>query len=105
MKQRMFTGVLLLIAILTVGCSSPEPHPIDYGIAQCVSCLMSVTDTRFGAEAVSTTGKTYVFDSPECMFGWYLAEHDVRSEDIHSLGDRSCASRYADRCKHGTLPA
>ena len=78
-------SLVLLVSLVPLGCSSPEPHPIDYGNTECASCMMMVTDPRFGAEAVTTTGKTFVFDAIECMMGWYLAEDGVTQEDIHSL--------------------
>jgi len=76
---------LAVLALMGQACSSPEPVPIDYGAAQCESCRMTISDTRFGAELVTKTGKTYTFDSPECLFGWYLAEGQVRKADVHSL--------------------
>ena len=87
MKQyvaTVFVCVTMVGAFLT-SCTSPEPQPIDYGHAQCENCMMAVSDTRFGAEIVSRTGKTYVFDAPECMFGWYLAGETLKAEDIHSM--------------------
>ena len=82
---RSLVLVVSLVSLVPLGCSSPEPHPIDYGNTECASCMMMVTDPRFGAEAVTKTGKTYVFDAIECMMGWYLAEDVVTQKDIHSL--------------------
>ena len=70
---------------LVASCSPPEPIPIDYGNAQCVACKMVVSDTRFGAELVAKTGKTFVFDSPECLFGWYQSAKVLPVADVHSL--------------------
>ncbi len=85
MTHHQLRWLVPLVSLVVFGCSSPEPHPIDYGNTECASCMMMVTDPRFGAEAVTNTGKTYVFDAIECMLGWYLAEDVVIQEDIHSL--------------------
>ncbi len=73
------------VAIILASCTTPEPIPISYGEDQCTACKMNIVDAKYGAEAVTTTGKTYVFDAPECLLGWYLAEGDVSRNDIHSL--------------------
>ena len=85
MTPRTLTVLLPLVALILFGCSSPEPLPIDFGNVQCTACKMLVADTRFGAEAVSITGKVFVFDAPECMLGWYLAEEQIKQDDVHSL--------------------
>ena len=74
---------LVSLAFL-VGCSKPEPIPIAYGKDECVSCRMSISDSKYGAEAVTTKAKTYKFDALECMLRWYAAS-SVPQADIHSL--------------------
>jgi len=85
MTRRALGWLPPLIALALIGCSNPEPLPIDYGNVQCTACKMTVADPRFGAEAVANTGKVYVFDAPECMLGWYLAEETVPRSGVHSL--------------------
>jgi copper chaperone NosL len=48
------------------------PQAIRFGIDICTGCHMVVSDSRFGAEIVTRTGKTLAFDSIECMKS-YLA--------------------------------
>ena len=71
---------LALVAPLA-GCDT-GPRPIAYGEETCARCLMTVADERYGAEAVTTRGRVYVFDSVECLAAWAL-EHDPA--DIRSL--------------------
>ncbi len=81
-------GILLMIlsgTIIHTGCSSPEPRTISYGQEDCTSCRMRITDRKFGAELVTVTGKTYVFDAPECMLGFVRTGTTVRADDVHSL--------------------
>lgn len=45
---------------------------------------MLLTDPRFGAELVTSTGKVLPFDAVECMAA-YLENETVSEEDVHSL--------------------
>ena len=45
---------------------------------------MTVSDARFGAELVATTGKVYPFDAVECLTA-HFAEHPGAAEAAHSL--------------------
>lgn len=72
---------ILLLGLLLVGCQ-PEPQPIRYGEDACTQCRMTVSDERFGAELLTTTGKTYPFDSVECLAEYVLAHADAPT---HSL--------------------
>lgn len=75
---------LLVSLFLLIGCANPEPVPIAYGTDECANCRMSISDSKFGAEAVTTKAKAYKFDALECMLGWY-AQGSVPASDIHSL--------------------
>ncbi|MBX6365499.1 MAG: nitrous oxide reductase accessory protein NosL, partial [Gemmatimonadetes bacterium] len=61
---------------------APRPRAIAYGTDTCAHCLMTASDRRFGAEIVTRTGKSYVFDSVECM-ARHLATHEKLP--VHSL--------------------
>lgn len=74
-------GFLLLVGLLWVGCT-PEPKPIGYGEDNCAYCRMTVTDPRYGSELVTSTGKTYMFDSIECLAAYVEENPDV---EVHSL--------------------
>lgn len=78
------SGITLVSLFLLFGCAIPEPVPIAYGKDECVNCRMSISDSKFGAEVVTTKAKTYKFDALECMLGWYAAG-SVPQTDIHSL--------------------
>lgn len=45
---------------------------------------MIVSDPKFGAEIISTTGKIYPFDAVECLAAYVLTEK-LPKEKIHSL--------------------
>lgn len=77
--------MILSSTIIATGCSSPEPRAVSYGQEDCASCRMRITDRKFAAELVTVTGKTYVFDAPECMLGFVRTGTTVRTDDVHSL--------------------
>ena len=58
------TAIVLLLALMSC---SKEPQAIQYGSEGCHYCKMTIVDTRFGAELVTNTGKTYKFDGIECL--------------------------------------
>lgn len=75
------TTVLLLILILATGCSR-GPKPIDFGNELCHFCKMTISDPKFGAEIITTTGKAYKFDAAECMI-WQMEEGSIPAEKVH----------------------
>lgn len=84
--------VALLLLALLAGCRPTGPRPIAVGEDECGYCRMRISDPRFGAELVSTTGKVHTFDSVECLAGFYLQQQEagrVRSvwvSDFHRPG-------------------
>lgn len=73
--------LLAVIFLFWTGCT-PEPTPINYGEDNCAYCHMTVTDPRYGSELVTSTGKTYMFDSIECLAAYVQENPDV---EVHSL--------------------
>jgi copper chaperone NosL len=74
-------GLAFLLVLLWTGCT-PEPEPIDYGNDACAYCRMTVSDPRYGAELVTETGKTHMFDSIECLAAHVQTQDDLA---VHSL--------------------
>lgn len=64
----MSGGKIIFIGILfaLVSCNV-EPKKIDYGQDHCEFCQMTVVDKTHAAEYVTLKGKSYIFDSIECM--------------------------------------
>jgi len=65
--------ILLALAGLIASCSAREPEPIALNEDQCGLCRMTISDARFGGEAVLPTGRVKKFDSVECLLGWVRA--------------------------------
>ena len=78
-----------------VACNA-GPEPIAYGTDQCELCHMGITDPRFGSEAVSTTGKTWKFDSVEDLAAFSM--HPPEGQVLRSFW-------VSDFAEPGTLTA
>jgi copper chaperone NosL len=73
-KNRVIGTSALAIAMVSLGACSSELKPIRYGEDQCQFCRMTIADPHYGAALHTDKGKTYPFDSIECMVD-YLKEN------------------------------
>ena len=62
----------LTLAASLVACAPRGPQPIAYGTESCDVCRMTISEPRFGAEVLTTTGKARKFDSIECLANYVL---------------------------------
>lgn len=83
-KGRTARAAAAVAGLAALAACQPGPRPIAYGQDTGAYCRMTIMDERWGAELVTRTGKTYVFDSIECMASFYL-EAQVAHEDVHSM--------------------
>lgn len=63
-------AVALLAAVSLSSCASVQPREIVINADECGYCRMVISDARFGAQVITTTGRQLVFDAPECMAGF-----------------------------------
>ena len=70
--RRLLAGLALL---LLAGCQR-APRPLVAGVDSCDFCRMTLSDTRFGGEIQSKTGKIHAFDAIECLSSFHLAATD-----------------------------
>ena len=64
---------LLALVVLLGACGAREPEPIVLNEDQCGYCRMTISDARFGGEAILPTGRVLKFDAPECLLSWARA--------------------------------
>jgi len=69
--------VLLLGLMLLTACISQEPSDIPLHAEECEYCKMVISDQRFTAQLVSEKGKSYPFDSIECMAAYAHQNEEV----------------------------
>lgn len=69
---------------LILGCTRPAPRPIAYGEENCRHCHMTIADSRFSAELITSKGMVYVFDDVGCLAA-FVQEGKVARDQMHSL--------------------
>lgn len=77
-SRRVASGAALALA----ACTAVGPQPMAHdGSETCGYCSMAITDSRFGAQVITSRGRVEMFDSIECLAGYVgQAEPDaVRS--------------------------
>ena len=80
--------VTLISFVLLLNSCNTGPEIIKTGTDICASCKMTISDARFGAEIVTSTGKNYKFDDIRCMESYYEAlELGVRNKSAIYLTD------------------
>ncbi|MBK7754651.1 MAG: right-handed parallel beta-helix repeat-containing protein [Flavobacteriales bacterium] len=76
---------LVLLPCLFASCGSRGPPAIDFGKAECAYCRMNVMDQQFASAIVTRQGRTYAFDSPECMVQ-HVAEGAIAEDQVAGGG-------------------
>ncbi len=84
MIKKLLLMIMAPVLFLFVSCEREiKPVPINYGQDECEYCRMKITDPRYGSELLLKTGKSYKFDSIECLAAYYIEYKD--RDKIHSL--------------------
>jgi copper chaperone NosL len=76
---------LVALAVLLGACRAREPEPMVLNEDQCGYCRMTISDSRFGGEAVLPTGRVLKFDAPECMLSWARATPVADRGDLYII--------------------
>lgn len=75
-KKTNLIILVLLILFVSSACSRDDsaPDPIDIGHEDCAYCRMKIVDKRYGGKIITDKGKSFSFDSIECLMK-YQAQH------------------------------
>ncbi len=68
---------------LLAGCAASGPRPIAYDADACEKCHMQISDTRFGGEVETRTGKLYLFDAVDCLLDFERSAR--RNGDVRTV--------------------
>lgn len=68
---------LILIGFLVIGCAD-GPRDVQIGVEECAHCRMTVSEAPFAAQLRTQQGRTYVFDSIECLAEYFLRNDEPR---------------------------
>lgn len=71
--SRTLLAAAVLSVLVASGCGRAGPRPIVLGEDACTYCRMTISDSRFGGEVVTKTGRVLTFDSVECLASWVRA--------------------------------
>lgn len=80
---RLRAALAVLAVLLFAGCAV-EPRPIHIGSEECAHCRMVISEPRFAAQALTTRGMAYKFDSIECMADFLAGPEAPEAERLHS---------------------
>lgn len=75
MKKSLVISTLLLL--LLSACINQEPKEVNLHTDECVYCKMVISDQQFASQLVSDKGKSYPFDSIECMAAYAYQTPDI----------------------------
>lgn len=67
----IITGI---IAVMLSSCNNAGPSPIQYNKDACDFCKMTISESRFATELITSKGRVYKFDDMACMLA-YGEEH------------------------------
>lgn len=82
-KTAVVVPALLVLSALFNSCGTSGPPTIDYGKAECSYCRMNVMDKQFASAITTLQGRTYPFDSPECMVQ-QVSEGTIAEEQVRA---------------------
>jgi copper chaperone NosL len=81
--KNLFSVIIITGIVFFAGCSN-SPKPIVFGEDNCDNCKMTITDSKYGAELITSKGKIYKYDSIECLAD-VIKKNKFGKEDISSL--------------------
>lgn len=101
-RSRARARAAAAVALVAAACGGTGPRAIALGSESCEYCRMQITDARFGAEAVSSTGRVRVFDSVDCLAGYVRGAAQGSVEAIY-VTDSDAPGTFVEAAKAGFL--
>ncbi len=113
---RLSSVAFILMTLAVVSCTSnQDPEVLEFGKDSCQHCKMLLMDHRFGAEILTKTGKTYKFDTLECMRDFIVASKNslvtplrffvIDSQDDKKMLEAQTATYLIDPTIHSPMGA
>lgn len=82
MKQKL-TMFIFAALLFNVSACEPKPQEINLGSDPCEYCRMMITEAEFGSQVLNRQGRSFKFDSVECMAAFDITNNNP--DNIHSL--------------------
>jgi len=83
--MKKYPVFLILFLLLLSACISQEPREVNLHTDECTYCKMVISDQQFASQLVSDKGKSYPFDSIECMAAYTYQTPVVAENAKHYL--------------------
>lgn len=74
-------AVVLMLMLALSGCT-PGPRELAMGEEECAHCRMMLSESAYASQVVMNRGRSFPFDSIECMVAFRVTHTDP--ESIHS---------------------
>ncbi|MEX1211935.1 MAG: nitrous oxide reductase accessory protein NosL [Balneolaceae bacterium] len=75
-------GVVLLFVLILSGCTQ-GPRELSMGEEECAHCRMMLSESAYASQVVMNRGRSFPFDSIECMVAFWVTH--IEPESIHSV--------------------
>lgn len=97
-KLNIVAVTAILVTSFISSCTNNGPTPINYHQDACDFCKMTIAESRFAAELVTTKGRVYKFDDLSCLLkytkeniemavqNYYVGNFDKEQELINANG-------------------
>ncbi len=76
-------AVVIFMGLFLQACTI-KPEPIQVGKDLCKYCKMTISDSKFGAEAITTKGKIFKYDEAHCYLS-EIADKELDVKDVQSI--------------------
>ena len=75
--------LLFAMAIIALASCTRGPRPVVVGEDACEFCRMTITDARFGGQAITARGRVRSFDAVECLASYVIGTRQEELRDIY----------------------
>lgn len=79
-----YSKLFFIFIVVHIYACKPKPEAIKVGKDNCSFCKMTISDSRFGAEAITKKGKIHKYDEIKCLLN-DVEKLSLAKENIHSI--------------------
>lgn len=92
MKKCLVFSTMFLL--LVTACISQDPKEVNLHSDECSYCKMVISDQQFASQLVSDKGKSYPFDSIECMAAYAYQKPEIAENSMIYVADYTQQSQW-----------
>ncbi len=84
-RLKIDKALFLILSFFIFSCSKGNAVPIKLNVDNCDFCKMSISDGKYGAEAITKKGRIYKFDDIMCMMNYCKADAETKMKAFYVL--------------------